>query len=280
MATNFETRYTCNPSDFKSYDTQRIRKDFLIDRLMTPGEINLTYTHFDRYIAGGVVPTDKTLTLETIAPLRANYFLERRELGVINVGGPGNVMVGGVSYTLGYKEALYIGKGNEIVTFQSEDTKSPAHFYLNSAPAHCPYPTKKIAAEDAEIVHMGSMDTSNERIIRKLIVSSLVEVCQLQMGMTELKKGSVWNTMPPHTHDRRMEVYFYFEVPEGQAICHLMGQPDETRHIWLHNEQAIISPDWSIHSGAGTTPYTFIWGMAGENLDYTDMDGCAIQNLK
>ena len=280
MPINFETRYTCNPTDFKSYDTTRIRKDFLIEKVMVEGEINLTYSHYDRYIAGGAVPTKKSLTLESIDPLRAASFLDRRELGIINVGGKGKVKVGNKSYTLKYKEALYVGRGNKKVVFSSDDHKKPAHFYLNSAPAHKVYPTKKITAKDAEIVEMGSMDTSNERTIRKLIVSSVVDVCQLQMGMTELKKGSVWNTMPAHTHDRRMEVYFYFEVPEGQAVSHFMGQTDETRHIWMHNEQAVISPDWSIHCGAGTAPYTFIWGMAGENLDYGDMDGCAIKDLR
>ena len=280
MSVKFETRYTCNPTDFKTYDTQRIRKDFLIEKVMVDGEINLTYTHFDRYIAGGAVPVKKALTLKTIDPLRAKYFLDRRELGIINVGGKGTVKVGSKSYTLKYKEALYVGRGNKKVVFSSDNPKQPAHFYLNSATANKEYPTKKITAEDAEIVEMGSMDTSNERTIRKLIVSSVVDVCQLQMGMTELKRGSVWNTMPAHTHDRRMEIYFYFEVPEDQAVSHFMGQTNETRHIWMHNEQAVISPEWSIHSGAGTCPYTFIWGMAGENLDYGDMDGCAIKDLR
>ena len=280
MSVKFETRYTCNPTDFKTYDTQRIRKDFLIKNVMVDGEINLTYTHFDRYIVGGAVPTKKALKLEAIDPLRAKNFLDRRELGIINVGGKGTVKVGNKSYSLKYKEALYVGKGNKKVIFSSDNPKKPAHFYLNSAPAHKAYPTKKITAKDAEIVEMGSIETSNERTIRKLIVSSVVDVCQLQMGMTELKKGSVWNTLPAHTHDRRMEIYFYFEVPEGQAVSHFMGQTDETRHIWMHNEQAVISPEWSIHSGAGTSPYTFIWGMAGENLDYGDMDGCAIKDLR
>ena len=280
MAVNFETRYTCHPEDFKSYDTTRLRQDFLIEKVMVKGEINLVYSHFDRYIAGGAVPTKKELSLKSIDPLRAGYFLERRELGIINVGGKGMVRVGNKSYTLKYKEALYVGRGNKKVTFISDNSKKPAKFYLNSAPAHKTYPTKKITADDAEIVELGSIDTSNERTIRKLIVSSVVDVCQLQMGMTELKRGSVWNTMPAHTHDRRMEVYFYFEVPEGQAVAHFMGQTDETRHLWMHNEQAVISPEWSIHCGAGTAPYTFIWGMAGENLDYGDMDGCAIKDLK
>ena len=280
MSLNFETRYTCNPSDFKTYDTSRIRQDFLIPKVLVRGQINLVYSHFDRYIAGGVVPTSRPMVLKTIDPLKASYFLERRELGIINVGGKGKVQVGKKVYNLNYKEALYVGKGNEKVQFSSDNVKKPAKFYLNSAPAHHAYPTKKITAKDAEIVELGSMDTSNERTIRKLIVSSVVDVCQLQMGMTELKKGSVWNTMPAHTHDRRMEVYFYFEVPKGQAVAHFMGQTDETRSIWVHNEQAVISPEWSIHCGAGTSPYTFIWGMAGENLDYGDMDGCAIKDLK
>ncbi|MEL6852330.1 MAG: 5-dehydro-4-deoxy-D-glucuronate isomerase, partial [Bacteroidota bacterium] len=263
-----------------SYDTQRIREDFLIKQVFSPDQVNLVYSHFDRYIAGGAMPVGTPLSLEPIDPLRAEFFLQRRELGIINVGGAGTVTVSGKSYELGFKEALYVGRGNEEVSFSSLNSSSPAKFYLNSAPAHTAYPTQKITAADAEIVELGSMDTSNERTIRKLIVSSVVQVCQLQMGMTELKKGSVWNTMPAHTHDRRMEVYFYFEVPEGQAVAHFMGQTDETRSVWVHNEQAIISPDWSIHCGAGTAPYTFIWGMAGENLDYGDMDGCAIADLK
>ncbi|MEM9723185.1 MAG: 5-dehydro-4-deoxy-D-glucuronate isomerase [Bacteroidota bacterium] len=276
----YQTRYTCNPTDFKTYDTQRIREDFLIENMMESGRINLVYSHYDRYIAGGAVPSYGALTLETIEPLKANYFLERRELGVINVGGEGSISVGETRYELGYKDALYIGKGNKEVTFFSKTPTNPARFYLNSARAHTSYPCKKISQEDAEMVELGSMDTSNERTIRKLIVSSIVEVCELQMGMTELKPGSVWNTLPAHTHDRRMEVYFYFDLPEGQAVSHFMGTPQETRHIWVHNEQAVISPEWSIHCGAGTAPYTFIWGMAGENLDYSDMDGTAIQALR
>ena len=206
--------------------------------------------------------------------------MERRELGIINVGGKGSVHVDGKKYPLNYKEALYVGKGSKEVIFSSDDPKQPAHFYLNSAPAHQAYPTKLITEKESELVHLGSIDTANERTIRKLIVSSIVDVCQLQMGMTELKKGSVWNTIPAHNHDRRMEVYFYFEVPEDQAVVHFMGQTHETRHIWMHNEQAVISPEWSIHAGSGTAPYTFIWGMAGENLDYGDMDVCAIKDMK
>ena len=276
----YETRYTCNPTDFKTYDTQRIRKDFLIENVMESGKINLVYSHYDRYIAGGAVPSYGALPLESIEPLKADYFLERRELGIINVGGEGSISVDGTLYELGYKEALYIGRGNKEVVFYSKTPTNPARFYLNSAPAHRANPTKKVSQKDAEIVELGSMATSNERTIRKLIVASIVDVCELQMGMTELKPGSVWNTLPAHTHDRRMEVYFYFDLPDGQAVSHFMGTPQETRHIWVHNEQAVISPEWSIHCGAGTAPYTFIWGMAGENLDYGDMDGAAIQELK
>jgi 4-deoxy-L-threo-5-hexosulose-uronate ketol-isomerase len=212
--------------------------------------------------------------------LKSNYFLERRELGIINVGGKGNVMADDEKFEIDFKEALYIGKGNKKVQFSSIDKNFPAKFYLNSAPAHHTYPSKKVTKQEAEIVELGNAATANHRIINKLLVNTIAPTCQLQMGMTELKSGSVWNTMPPHTHDRRMEVYFYFEIPEGQSVCHFMGEPQETRHIWMHNEQAVISPNWSIHSGAGTSNYTFIWGMAGENLDYGDMDVCAISELK
>ncbi|MEM6804563.1 MAG: 5-dehydro-4-deoxy-D-glucuronate isomerase [Bacteroidota bacterium] len=280
MSVHFDKRYTSNPEDFKSYDTQRIRKDFLIENLMQADQINFTYSHYDRYIVGGAVPVNNSLTLESIDPLKAEFFLERREMGIINVGGKGSIEVDGQAYELAYKEALYLGKGNKEVIFNSESKDRPALFYINSAPAHKTYPNKKITEKEAEIVDLGSMDTANERSIRKLIVASVVDVCQLQMGMTEIKKGSVWNTLPAHTHDRRMEIYFYFEVPDDQAVVHFMGQPDETRHIWVHNNQAVISPEWSIHSGAGTSAYTFIWGMAGENLDYGDMDGWAIKDMK
>lgn len=275
MSTYYEVRYATNPNDFKSYDTQKIREDFLIKGLMQSDQVRLVYTHYDRYIAGGAVPVNQTLQLETIDPLKAEYFLERRELGVINVGGKGTVTVDDQTFAVDFKEALYVGRGSKKVTFASEDANKPAHFYLNSAPAHHAYPTKLIARKDAEIVELGSLETSNARTIRKLIVNSIVETCQLQMGMTELKSGSVWNTMPAHVHDRRMEVYFYFEVPENQAVCHFMGQPQESRAVWLHNQDAVISPPWSMHCGAGTSNYTFIWGMAGENLDYGDMDGFA-----
>lgn len=280
MTNHFEVRYAASPQDVKMYDTKRLREEFLIQNLMEADKVNLVYTHYDRYIAGGAVPVKNSLKLETIEPLKSDYFLERRELGIINVGGSGSVTVNGTKYELAYKEALYIGRENKEVIFNSDDAANPAKFYLNSAPAHKIFPTKKVSQQDAEIVELGSMETANARTIRKLIVNSVVETCQVQMGMTELKTGSVWNTMPAHVHDRRMEVYFYFEIPEDQAVCHFMGEPQETRHIWMANNEAVISPPWSIHSGSGTSNYTFIWGMAGENLDYGDMDFCKINELK
>jgi 4-deoxy-L-threo-5-hexosulose-uronate ketol-isomerase len=218
------------------------------------------------------MPVKDKLILETDAMLKSENFLDRREMGIINVGGNAVIQASGQSYNIGFKEALYLGKGTDNVIFISVDPTKPAKLYINSAPAHHTYPSRKIAVSDAEIVMLGAMETSNHRTLNKLLVNSIVETCQLQMGMTELKPGSVWNTMPVHTHNRRMEAYFYFEVPEKQAICHFMGEPDETRHIWMKNEQAVLSPSWSIHSAAGTSNYTFIWGMAGENLDYGDMD--------
>jgi 4-deoxy-L-threo-5-hexosulose-uronate ketol-isomerase len=246
---------------------------------MTVDEIKWVYSHYDRYMVAGVVPKNN-VTLETVDELKSEYFLERREIGIINIGGKGTVTVDGTTYALDNKEALYIGQGNKEVVFSSEDSNAPAKYYLNSTPAHKAFPTKKIGTNDVEVVELGAPETANARTLRKYIVNSVVDVCQLQMGMTSLKSGSVWNTMPAHVHDRRMEVYFYIDVPEGQSVCHFMGQIDETRHIWMQNEQAVISPPWSIHSGSGTSNYTFIWGMAGENLDYSDMDIADIPNLR
>ena len=276
----FEERYATHPEDFKSYDTQRIRKEFALENLFEHENINLAYSLYDRFIAGGAVPVGQKLALEPFNSLKADYFLERRELGIINVGERGKVTADGQEYELGYKDALYLGKETKEVYFESLDSAKPAKFYLNSTPAHQKYPSKLITLEDAEKVELGSLESSNHRQINKLIVNSVLPTCQLQMGMTSLKTGSVWNTMPAHVHNRRMEVYLYFEIPEDQAVCHFMGEPNETRHIWLHNEQAVISPSWSIHSGSGTFNYTFIWGMAGENLDYGDMDGCKITDLR
>ena len=280
MNSNYQVRYAASPREVKKMDTEELREEFLIENVMSENQINWTYSHYDRYVVGGVIPVNKSVVLKTIDPFKSDYFLERRELGIVNVGGKGIVSVDGTDYVLDTKEALYVGRGNKEIIFKSESSQNPAHFYMNSTPAHKEFPVKKIGANDAEYVELGSLETANARTVRKLIVNSIVDTCQLQMGMTELKTGSVWNTLPAHTHDRRMEVYFYFSVPNEQSVCHFMGQPQETRHIWMQNEQAVISPPWSIHSGSGTSNYCFVWGMAGENLDYGDMDHCKIQEMK
>ena len=280
MSTTFETRYASSPKAVKQYDTEQLRDEFLIPDLMQPGKVKFVYTHYDRYMAGGAVPSSSNLKLETIDPLKSEYFLERRELGIINVGGDGTIYVDGETFKINHKDALYIGKGVKDVIFKSDDANNPAKFYMNSAPAHKTYPTKKTSLAEANKIELGSLETANHRTVSQMIIGGIVTTCQLQMGMTELKTGSVWNTMPAHVHDRRMEIYFYLDVPENQAVCHFMGQPQETRHIWMHNHQAVISPPWSIHSGSGTSNYTFIWGMAGENLDYNDMDVAKITDLK
>jgi 4-deoxy-L-threo-5-hexosulose-uronate ketol-isomerase len=267
-----ELRYAAHPEDVKSYDTKRIRKDFLIENIFMADEISLVYSLYDRFMVGGAMPLKTKLSLETVDELKSVQFLDRREMGIINVGGPAEIYTRDQDFSLGFKEALYLGKGTRDVKFASADQADPAKLYINSAPAHHTFPSRKITLSDAEIVVLGSPETANHRTLNKLLVNQIVETCQLQMGMTELKPGSVWNTMPAHTHNRRMEAYFYFELPEKQSICHFMGAPDETRHIWVKNEQAVLSPSWSIHSAAGTANYTFIWGMAGENLDYGDMD--------
>lgn len=267
-----DLRYASHPEDVKRYDTEKLRKEFLIENLFVKDELMFVYSLYDRYIVAGAMPVTKPLKLESPDALKSKQFLDRRELGIINVGGDALIKTGEGNYNLAYKEALYLGTGTSDITFSSVNKSKPAKLYINSAPAHHKFPSKKITIADAEVVQLGSRDTANERTVNKLLVNSVVETCQLQMGMTELKPGSVWNTMPVHTHNRRMEAYFYFEVPEKQAVCHFMGDPDETRHIWMKNEQAVLSPSWSIHSAAGTSNYCFIWGMAGENLDYGDMD--------
>jgi len=267
-----ELRYAAHPEDVKGYDTEKLRKEFLVSVIFIPDEISLVYSLYDRLIVGGVMPVKEGIKLEAFDDLKASSFLERRELGMINTGGEAEIIADGITYNIGFKEALYIGKETSDVVFRSVDETRPAKLYFNSAPAHHNFPSRKTTLKDAEVVTIGSPDASNHRTINKLLVNSVLPTCQLQMGMTELKTGSVWNTMPVHTHNRRMEAYFYFEVPEKQAVCHFMGDPDETRHIWVKNEQAVLSPSWSIHSAAGTSNYTFIWGMAGENLDYGDMD--------
>lgn len=276
----YYTQYASHPQDVKSYDTQKLREHFLIQDLFEPNEIKMVYTLEDRLIIGGIYLTEKTVELTTFEQLKSETFLERREIGLINVGqNPATVVADEESYSLQPKEALYLGKGVKKVYFNATK-KGHTQLYFNSAPAHHAYPSKKVSKNEAEIVELGSMENSNHRIIYKLLVNSVVKTCQLQMGMTELKPGSVWNTMPAHTHDRRMEAYFYFDLAENHTICHYMGQPEETRHIWVHSHQAVISPPWSIHSGAGTSNYTFIWGMAGENLDYGDMDVVSPLDLK
>jgi len=267
-----EERFAVHVDDYKHYDTEKLRKHFLIENIFASDEILFTYTHYERLMVGGAMPVGQSLTLEPIAQLKAGYFLERRELGAINIGGSGKINVDGEVFSIATKEALYIGRGAKAVLFSSDDASNPAKFYLNSTPAHCTYPTKKLNKENSKVLHMGASDTCNERDIYQLMISTVLDTCQLQMGMTELKPGSIWNTMPMHTHSRRMEAYFYFNIPDTHAVCHFMGPANETRHIWVANEQAVVSPPWSMHSGVGTANYTFIWGMAGENHDYTDMD--------
>ena len=286
--TSYNVRYASHPADAKHYDTKRLRNEYAIEKVFAPGEVNWTYTMFDRFLIGGAEPTTAPLKLTSIAPLYTDkpndpkHLLDNRELGIINIGGEGTVTVDGKAYTLGFQEALYIGRGAKDITVASKDAAKPAKFYMNSACAHKSYPTKKVTLKDANNIKAGSLKESNDRVIHQLIIDGVagVHTCQLQMGVTELKEGSVWNTMPAHTHLRRMETYLYYNVPEGQKIMHVMGEPQETRPIWLNNEQAVIAPQWSIHCAAGTSNYTFIWGMAGENLIYTDMQVVKIPDLK
>ncbi len=280
MKTNYEIRYAAHPQDAKNYDTARIRRDFLIEKVFAADEVNMVYSMYDRMVVGGAMPVHESLKLEAIDPLKAPYFLTRREIGIFNVGGKGCVKVGNDTYELDYKEALYLGCGDREVIFESLDAQHPAKFYFNSVTAHKNYPDKKVTKADAIVAEMGSLEGSNHRNINKMLVSQVLPTCQLQMGMTELQTGSVWNTMPAHVHSRRMEAYFYFECLDDQAICHFMGEVDETRHVWMKNEQAVLSPEWSIHSAAATHNYTFIWGMGGENQDYGDQDFSLITDLK
>ena len=272
MSINVSNRWAVGRNEFSRFTMDEIVDNFLVRGLFQPDHVELIYTHYDRFVVGGIMPVKKTVSLGTVDEMRSEYFLERRELGVINVGGPGKVVVDDGEFSIGPKESIYVGMGNRKLEFSSDDASSPAKFYFNSAGAHKAYPTKKVGLEEAEVMPMGDPTASNERVINKLIVISNLDTCQLQMGMTELKPGSVWNTMPAHTHARRMETYFYFEVPDDQAVCHFMGPRDETKHVWIGSDEAVVSPPWSIHSGVGTSNYTFIWGMAGENIDYADMD--------
>lgn len=286
-----EVRTAASPRDVKHYTTDRLREEFLISPVFVKDEIKLVYSHIDRMITGSATPAQKSLALTAGDELRAEYFLQRRELGVINIGGPGRILTDGKIWEVGSREAMYIGRGTKTIVFESEDAKNPAKFYLNSAPAHTSYPTKLIKPEGEEeegvvIVHpenkveLGSLETANHRTICKYILPGQVESCQLEMGMTRLEPGSVWNTMPCHTHDRRMEVYLYFDISEDAFVMHYMGEPTETRHIIVRNEEAVISPSWSIHSGCGSQAYTFIWGMVGENQDFDDMDNIENRDLR
>ena len=286
-----ELRTASSPRDEKNYDTKRLREEFLVEKIFFEDDIKLVYSHIDRIIFGGAMPVHKSLKLEAGAELRAQYFLERRELGVINIGGAGTITVDGTVYEIGPRDGMYIGRGSKDIVFASDSAEEPAKFYMCSGPAHMTYPTKRILKDkkaehdyDVEIKpenkkELGTLEDSNHRTINKYILPGQVESCQLEMGMTHLEPGSVWNTMPCHTHDRRMEVYLYFDLPEDAFVMHYMGEPTETRHIVVRNEQAVISPSWSIHAGSGSRNYTFIWGMVGENQDFDDMDEVRMQDL-
>ncbi|MDD6143483.1 MAG: 5-dehydro-4-deoxy-D-glucuronate isomerase [bacterium] len=271
-----DIRYSCNQRDFKRYTTEETRNEFLIEKLFVADEVVPVYSHVDRMVTVGIMPVNEKVPLDKDIDIWANfgtqYFLERRELGMFNVGGEGAVTVDGTVYELGYKDCLYITMGAKEVTFESKSADAPAKFYIVSAPAHCSYETRLIKIADAAKKPLGALETSNKRVINQFIHPDVLKTCQLSMGMTVLEPGSVWNTMPAHTHERRMEVYFYFEVPENNVVFHMMGEGQETRHIVMQNEQAVISPSWSIHAGAGTSNYTFIWAMGGENQAFDDMD--------
>ncbi|MEO6722642.1 MAG: 5-dehydro-4-deoxy-D-glucuronate isomerase [Ferruginibacter sp.] len=275
-----EIRFQNSPAETAAMQTEAIRKNFLCESLMRDDEINLVYSHYDRMIVGGAKPITATLTLKAHEELKANYFLERREIGIINVGGPGKVTTGIEAYELAKLSCLYVGKGVQDISFASNDPKDPAIFFLLSTPAHVNHPTRVMHKEEASPVAMGAAETSNQRVIYKYIHLDGITSCQLVMGLTVLQHGSVWNSVPPHTHTRRTEVYFYFDLAPQQRIFHFMGEPTETRHLVLSNYEAVISPPWSIHCGCGSSNYAFIWGMAGENLTFADMDQLAIADLK
>ena len=275
-----EIRFQSSPREVKGMNTQQLRENFLVQHLMQANQIQLVYSHFDRVIVGGAMPVSNPVLLPNEAELRADYFLERRELGIINVGGAGSVEADGVVYELNKLDALYLGKGTRSVSFTSASADQPAQYFLLSAPAHHTYPNRRMQKNEAAPVHLGEKATSNERTIYKYIHQEGIQSCQLVMGLTVLKEGSVWNSVPPHTHTRRMEVYFYFDLPEAHRVFHLMGEPQETRHIVMANQEAVISPPWSVHCGPGTTNYGFIWAMAGENYTFTDMDPVPIATMQ
>ncbi|MDR1524765.1 MAG: 5-dehydro-4-deoxy-D-glucuronate isomerase [Tannerella sp.] len=270
--TAYNERFASHPRDVKQYDTETLRREFLIENVFEDDRVRLVYTGYDRMIAGGAVPKTDALRLEPVEPMKAAYFCERRELGIINIGGKALITADGTVYELDFKEALYITQGTREIILKSVESAAPAMLYLNSTPAHRAFSNKLIRQSDVNRIPLGEEKYANRRCIHQFIVAATCRTCQLQMGLTELQAGSVWNTMPPHTHSRRMEVYLYTGLEEGQSICHFMGEGNETRHIWMHNNQAVISPNWSIHAAAGTSNYSFIWGMAGENMDFNDMD--------
>jgi 4-deoxy-L-threo-5-hexosulose-uronate ketol-isomerase len=275
-----QTRYGNSPAETAQMSTETLRQNFLIENLFQANKINLTYTLYDRMIIGGILPINESLTLGTYSELKSDYFLERRELGIINIGGKGIITADNETYELEKYDCFYAGRGVKALSFSSENPQNPAYFYLLSCPAHCPYPTRMMKAAEASPTQMGSQETANNRAINKYIHLEGIRSCQLVLGLTILAPGSVWNTMPTHVHDRRMEAYLYFDIPENQKVIHLMGQPTETRHLVMGNREAVISPPWSIHSGCGTSNYSFIWGMAGENQVYSDMDPVNINDLR
>ena len=277
---HLQVRHATNPSDFKGYDTHRIREEFLVEKLFVPDQLHFVYSHYDRLIVGGVKPVGQIHKLPVYEELKADYFLERREIGIINIGGDGFVIVGEELFTLQKRDCLYVGRGNKQVSFKSLDPENPALFVLLSTPAHRDVPTAMMKAADAQPAEMGSQQTANVRTIYKYIHANGLESCQLVMGLTVLQNGSNWNTMPPHTHDRRSEVYVYFDLEDEQRVFHLMGTPTETRHLVVANCQAVLSPPWSIHAGVGTTSYSFIWAMAGENHTFADMDALIVKDLR
>lgn len=275
-----DIRQSVHPEHGKTFDTEKLRKEFLVMNIFTDDTTTFTYSHIDRIIVGGAKPVHKQLALAGGKELGTDYFLERREMGIINVGGPGSVILDGKEYTLAPEDGLYVGAGTKEVLFSSDKPQNPALFYINSAPAHKPLPALHISQKTATPVQMGDISTSNKRTIYQYLHPNVLETCQLMMGLTKLDQYNVWNTMPVHTHERRMEVYFYFNVKENNVVFHLLGQPSETRHIVVRNHEAVISPSWSIHSGVGTSNYSFIWGMVGENKTFTDMDHVEMDTLK
>lgn len=279
-----DIRYSCNQRDFKRYTTEEVRKEFLIEKLFVPGDVTAVYSHVDRMVTMGCMPLETPLSIDHGIDVWKNFgtefFLERREIGLFNLGGDGTVTADGKSYPLGHKDCLYLTRGNREVFFASRDPKNPAKFYMVSAPAHCAYENKLITIGEAAKKPLGSAETSNKRVINQFIHPNVLKTCQLSMGMTVLEAGSVWNTMPAHTHERRMEVYCYFDIPQDNVVFHFMGEGQETRHVVMQNEQAVISPSWSIHAGAGTASYTFIWAMGGENQAFDDMDAIPTTELR